>query len=303
MKKLKFSPMIANILLVVAAVIWGYSFISQDEAGRYVGTFTINAVRFLIGSIVLIPIVLLNFRTPEKSKEFKTKIKPSLIGGGIAGFFLFVAVTIQQIGINGCNDPGKAGFITAMYIVLVPVFGIFLKKKLTAFAVVGICIAPVGLYLLCVKDGFSLATSDLLLLGCAVFFSLQIICIDIFSSKTDGVLFSIVEFLTTSVLSFPVAFITEKISVKIILDNISPILFLGVFSCGIAYTLQVIAQSKTNPTVASLLMSLESVFSVIFTAIFYEKTIETRELLGCIVIFSAVILAQIPTVKKEKVND
>lgn len=301
MKSNKKTVAIANCLLLFATIIWGISFVAQDIAGKYLGTFAINAIRFFIGSVALMPVILIfNFRTSEKKTIFKSRVRPSVIGGIFCGIILFIACSLQQFGISNGTEPGKAGFLTAMYIIFVPIIGLTLRKPVTPFAWVAICIAPFGLYLLCVKSGFTLSISDLLLLLCALAYSFHILFIDRFSPKSDCILLSSVQFMTASILSAIMSAVTETVTLTMISDSMWSLLYLGIFSSGVGYTLQVIGQSRTNPTVASLLMSLESVFSVIFTAIILKKMLTARELAGCIIIFIAVILSQIPINEKRR---
>lgn len=299
----KKTVLLANVLLVIAAMIWGSGFVAQEIAAKHIGTFALLAVRFIIGALVLVPvIILLNFTNAEKRSLFRKQFRTTILGGMLCGVFLFVAAALQQIGIEKGAESGKAGFITAMYIVLVPVLGLFLRKKVTALAWIAVCIAPVGLFLLCVNTDRSLglSVSDLALFGCAVVFACHILAVDSLSQKTNGVLLSCVQFLTTSVLSGIVSLFLEDTSFTDVEKSIWPLLFLGVCSCGIAYTLQIIAQKMTSPTVASLLMSLESVFAVIFGALILGHMLSPRETAGCLIIFSAVILSQIPAKRSKK---
>ena len=268
----------------------------------YVGPFTFSAVRALIGAVVLIPCIVLlkKVNREENRTEGKAADRKVLVTGGIAcGVLLCVACNLQQFGIM-YTSVGKAGFITAMYIVLVPVLGIFLKKKVGAKIWCGVLIAVVGLYLLCMAgSGFSIQKGDFLLMLCAVVFSLHILVIDYFSPKTDGVKLSCIQFLTCGILSGICMFLFEKPQLSNILAAWMPILYAGVLSCGVAYTLQIIGQKGMNPTVASLILSMESVISVIAGWLILGQKLSSRELFGCVLMFAAIILVQLPSKKKE----
>ncbi len=300
---LKMKSFRGSMLLFLTSVIWGSAFAAQEGASAHVASFTLNFSRFLIGAVVLIPVYLLLTRKEnKKSIEHKKKVKTSFIGGIICGVALFVASSLQQLGIAAGTNSGKAGFITVMYIVIVPLLGLFLKKKVRLLEWIAVAIAPFGLYLLCVQGGFTFENGDILLMACSVVFAIQILCVDRFSPGANGVLLSIVEFLTVSVLSAIVMLFTEKASICAVPNALIEILYLGIMSCGVAYTLQVVAQKDVNPTVASLIMSLESVFAVIAGIIVFSDIPTKNEIIGSVIIFIAVILTQLPqpNFKKEK---
>lgn len=294
----------ANFLLLVAAVIWGSAFVAQDNAGEILGTFSINFSRYLVGGTVLIPLFLyINYKEGNKEPEKKKyKLRTSLIGGIFCGFALFAASALQQFGINAGADPGKAGFITVMYIIIVPLFGLFLKKKVGLFCWIAVAIAPFGLYFLCMEGFVMPATSDIILLGCALVFSIHILVIDRFSPNANGVLMSSVQFFTVAVLSFVCMLIFEREYIPHIFEAAKDIVYLGVMSSGVAYTLQIIGQKNTSPTVASLIMSLESVFAMVFGALVVMEIPSGRKIFGAALIFTAVILAQLPSpqIKRSK---
>lgn len=228
--------------------------------------------------------------------------RAEIIGGAISGFFMTFATALQQNGIGEGTDAGKAGFITALYVVIVPIYALLFGKKSPPKVWVSIGIAVIGFYLLSVKNGFSIELSDLLILLCAFIFAAQIMAVDIFSPRCDGVRLSIIQFATGFVLNAIFALILEgPIDFSGIGDNILSLLYLGVFSSGIAYTLQVIGQRNLNPGVASILLSLESVFGAIGGAIIFSETMEPREIIGCVIVFSAVVLSQID-IKKTTQN-
>lgn len=297
-----------SILLVLTAFIWGIAFVAQSEGGNAVGPFTFNGIRSLIGSIVLLPVIALLDRMKLTSKKPVTKAEKEilLIGGLSCGVLLFLASSAQQLGICLGTPAGKAGFLTACYILLVPVLGLFLKKKCGVRVWTGIAITLVGLYLLCMSETLRLQSSDLLLLACALLFAVHILVIDYFSPRVDGVRMSCIQFLVCGILSLIPMFFSEiRVGADVWLAKLTDpgawlaILYAGVLSCGVAYTLQIVGQNGINPTVASMLLSLESVFSVLAGWIILKQSLGAKELLGCGLIFIAIILAQLPEKKKE----
>lgn len=297
---MKTGQMKNSLLLLLTAFIWGVAFVAQSVGGDAVGCFTFNGVRSLIGGIVLIPVII--FLDDRKKKELGTENfteqkgdKKTLITGGICcGIMLCIASNFQQFGIS-FTTVGKAGFITAMYILIVPILGLFMKKKVGVKVWAGVVLAVIGLYMLCMtSERFSLSKGDFLVLICAFFFSLHILIIDHFSPKCDGVRLSCIQFFVCGFLSMITAFIFEAPSFGAILSGWLPILYAGVLSCGVAYTLQIIGQKNMDPTVASLILSLESVFSVLAGWVILNQTLSVRELLGCALMFLAIILAQLP---------
>ncbi len=283
-------------MLFLAALIWGFAFVAQSAGMDYVGPFTFNAVRCFIGAAVLVPVALLY--KPEKA-EGKQNKKTLLLGGSVCGVFLGVATNLQQIGILS-TTVGKAGFLTALYIVLVPVAGLFFKKKCTRFVWLGVLCSLAGLYLLCMTEGnFSLATGDLFLLACAVVFTGHILVIDYFAPKVNGVWMSCIQFLVAGIISAVPMLFTETPTWDAVFAAKLPILYAGVMSCGVAYTLQILGQKNYNPTIAVLILSLESCFSVLGGFMILKETLSVRELCGCSLMFVAIVLAQLPD-KKEK---
>lgn len=280
-----------DLMLILTAFIWGSSFVSQSVSMDHIGPFTFNAIRCIIGGLVLIPVILIMNKI-EGDKTTNNN-KQLILGGILCGIVLFIGSTFQQIGI-AYTTVGKAGFITALYIVIVPLSGILFKKKLSPKILISVLIALIGLYLLSITEDFSIGKGDFLVLLGSLFFSAHILLIDYFSPKVNGVKMSCIQFLLTGTISLFPMFILEDPKVTSILSASSPILYSGVLSCGIAYTLQIIAQKKTEPTVASLLLSLESVFAVISGWIVLGEALSFRELTGCILMFISIILAQIP---------
>lgn len=281
-----------NVMLILTALIWGSSFVAQSVGMDYIGPFTFNAIRCIIGGIVLIPIILIMGKVKKESKN-KNNNKQLILGGILCGIALFTGSTLQQFGIS-FTSVGKAGFITALYIVLVPILGIFFKKKVSLKIWLSVLISMIGLYLLCITENFSIGKGDLLVLFCAFFFAIHILLIDYFSPKVNGVKMSCIQFFVAGIISvLPMAFF-ENPTINSILSAWAPILYAGVLSCGVAYTLQVVAQKNTDPTVASLLLSLESVFAVISGWFILSESLSFKELTGCALVFIAIILAQLP---------
>ena len=286
-----------NILLVLTALIWGCAFVAQSVGMDYVGPFTFNMARFLIGAIVLLPVIWFMDRQRKTGAEKGAGQKTLIIGGICCGIALAVASTLQQWGIL-FTTVGKAGFITAMYIVIVPLLGIFIGKKVRPLIIGCVAIAVVGFYFLCMTESLRLGLGDFLVLLCAIAFSIHILVIDHFSPKVDGVKMSAIQFLTAAIISAVPTLLWEQPVVTEILQAWQPVLYAGVMSCGVAYTLQIIAQKNADPTVASLLLSLESVFSVLAGWVLLGQGLSLKEMFGCVLIFCAIILAQLPEKKK-----
>ena len=286
-----------NILLVLTALIWGCAFVAQSVGMDYVGPFTFNMARFLIGAIVLLPVIWFMDRQRKMGAEKGAGQKTLIIGGICCGIALAVASTLQQWGIL-FTTVGKAGFITAMYIVIVPLLGIFIGKKVRPLIIGCVAIAVVGFYFLCMTESLRLGLGDFLVLLCAIAFSIHILVIDHFSPKVDGVKMSAIQFLTAAIISAVPTLLWEQPVFTEILQAWQPVLYAGVMSCGVAYTLQIIAQKNADPTVASLLLSLESVFSVLAGWVLLGQGLSLKEMFGCVLIFCAIILAQLPEKKK-----
>ena len=302
-------PFKNSLLLLLAAIVWGIAFVAQSVGMDYVGGFTFNAVRSLIGSAVLVPLIfVLGQKNSAASALSETvnhsgsasspvsdvqKRKDLIIGGISCGICLCLASNFQQFGIK-YTTLGKAGFNTACYIVILPIIGLFLGKKCSKFIWVAVVMALIGLYLLCITDGFSIGKGDLLVLVCAFLFSMHILVVDYFSPKVDGVKLSCLQFLTCGILSGIPALLFEHPELSSILAAWQPILYAGVMSCGVGYTLQIIGQKNMNPTVASLILSLESCISVLAGWIILGQQLSAREIFGCVIMFAAIILAQLP---------
>lgn len=309
---MRISSLKRPLLLLLAAMIWGAAFVSQKAGMDYVGPFTYNGVRSILGGLVLLPVIPLldRLRAGRGGSFRKGSRRDILIGGVLCGVALFIGSSLQQLGI-ALQDPatnvGKAGFITACYTVIVPVLGIFLKKRSPLLVWAGVGVAVVGFFMLCLMDGLmagtglGLGVSDLLLLLCAVAFSVHILIIDHFSPLADGVRLSCIQFFVCGVLCLPFMFLMERPAVGDILACWLPIGYAGVMSCGVAYTLQVVAQKGVHPAVASLILSLESVFSVLAGyALMPGSTLSAWELAGCVLVFGAVVLVQLAPAKAKE---
>ena len=290
-----------NLILLLTALIWGCAFVAQSVSMDYVGPFTFQCTRSLIGSAVLVPVFLVldirqknyNTYTPPSAEQKKTQ----LIAGIVCGIIMTIAANLQQMGIQ-YTTAGKAGFITAIYILIVPILGLFMKKKVSPKLWGCVALAMVGLYLLSVTDGFSsINKGDVYVLLCAVAFAFHIIAVDYWADKVDGVRLSCMQFLICGVLSGILMFAYENPSIENLIAAGVPILYAGVLSCGVAYTLQIIGQKFTNPTMASMIMSLESVFAVLGGMVLLHEVPTVRETIGCILMFIAILIPQLPEKK------
>ena len=292
--------MLGNIILVLTALIWGTAFVFQRMGVQNVAPMTFNSSRMLLAAIAVGTVALilgkrdkdkLLAKTPEEQQSFK---KNTIIGGIFCGLFLAGGSAFQQMGLV-YTTAGKAGFITALYILIVPVISfLFFRKKISWIVWLAVIIGVFGMYLLCVNEGFSLTRGDLLVTVCAFIFSGHILCIDHFVKLGDPIRISAIQFVTATVLLGILAFIFEEPSWDDLTKVVIPILYCGVISGGVGYTLQMIGQKMTTPTVASLLMSLESVFAALAGAIILHESMTAKELIGCVIMFVAIILVQIP---------
>ncbi len=290
---------ISSILLISAAMIWGFAFAAQKAAAD-VPPFTLGAARSLLAGVFLIFIIIGFDKIRNDGRRLFSRAKKidfnryELVGGVICGSILAAASFFQQAGINGGTSAGKASFITALYVVLVPVYALFLKKKAGLNVWLSIAIAVVGFYLLCINEDLSIVPSDILVIIASLIFPIHILSIDKFSPICDGIRMSCIQFFTATVVNFIFALILESpLDTGAVFSAILPVLFLGIGSSGIAYTLQIVGQKGANPAAASLLLSMESVFGVIGSALFLGESMQPREYIGCAVVLSAVILSQI----------
>lgn len=289
-------------MLISAAMIWGLSFVAQSQGMEYVGGFTFNGIRMLIGSVVLMPIILFSAKkNPQKSFKNLSKKdkKTTVIGILVVGSILCVGSNLQQFAFN-YTEVGKVGFITALYMLLVPLIGLFMKKKPPIVVWIGIALGLCGLYLICVGgSGFDgIGKGEILAFMCSFAFAFHIVAIDYFADKIDGVVLSCGQFFVTGVLSCICMFIFEEPKILAIIQAAVPILYAGIMSCGVAFTFQVLGQKYTEPALASMLLCLESVFSVLFAFLLLHQQLCTIEYIGCAIMFVAILLAQIPAKKK-----
>ena len=281
----------ANLLLLLTAMIWGAAFVAQSEGGELVGAFTFNAVRMVIGGAVLLPCIAFLDRLNGVQHGWRRADKNLWLGGISCGAVLFVSSALQQLGIAS-TTAGKAGFITALYVVLVPLCSLFWGKRPRALLWLCVVLSAVGLYLLCVTERLRLEQGDFLVLCCAFGFTGHILLINHFSPKVDGVRMSCIQFFTAGLLAAVPMALFESVSWDMLLAAAVPILYAGVLSCGVAYTLQVVAQRDAEPTMASLILCLESVFAVLFGWLLLGEQLTVRELIGCATMFAAIVIAQ-----------
>ena len=304
------------LFLFLAALVWGTSFVAQDLASDSVQPFTFNGCRMLLGGLVLLPVVMIkNKGRLFASVPTKEDKKQLLIGGVLCGLVVFFAAYFQQLGIALGTSAGKSGFITAMYVIFVPLTGIFLKKRISPYLWGCVGLAAVGMYFLCMADfsagfsgflsGFAMEVGDLATLACALCFTLHILVIDRFAPHTDGVFLSCVQFLFAGVLGIFCMLILERPTPEAILQAGGAILYAALFSCGVGYTFQILGQSSTPPVIASILMCLESVFAVLSDVIFLKTAMTLEEVLGCVLMFFSILVSNLVDLipKKEKKNE
>jgi len=283
----------SDLLLLLTAAIWGFAFVAQRAGMEFVGPFTFNGIRFALGSISLLPLLLLKGNQRKNPDDFKNSwSKDLLISGLLLGFVLFLAATFQQVGMV-YTSAGKAGFITGLYVILVPVISIFMKKKTSVNIWVGAIIAVFGLYFLSVKENFGIENGDLLVLVSALFFAIHILLISNFSPRMSAIRLSIVQFAVCSMLSLSTAFFTETIILENILKAAIPIIYGGVFSVGVAYTLQIVGQKHAHASAASIILSLESVFAVFGGWLILSEQLSVRGMAGCLLMLLGMVLSQI----------
>jgi drug/metabolite transporter (DMT)-like permease len=287
------------LLLLLASFIWGTAFVAQSVGMEYIGPFTFNGVRTLVGGLVLLPLIFVRSRSKQKRESTSDTGKEYIKDGIICGIILCIASSLQQVGLQ-YTTPGKAGFLTALYIVVVPLIGMFTNKKSNIILWVSVAIAVIGTFLISIKDDFTISRGDLLVIICALAYAAHIIAVDRFAPKVDAVKMSCVQFFTAGTISFIIALFIEDPSFNTVLISWGPILYAGIMSSGVAYTLQIIGQRDTNPTVASLIMSLESVFSVLSGWVILGDELTVRELTGCCLVFCAVIMAQLSVQMNKK---
>lgn len=308
-----------TFFLFLTAMIWGAAFVAQSVSMDYIGPFTFICLRSVIGGLFLIPVIIvldgirkksqnesadvvnseniLHIETEEKQR-LSWKNKQLIEGGIVCGIFLFFANCFQQTGIQ-YTTVGKAGFITTFYIIIVPLIGLFFKKYCGILTWIGVVIALAGLYFLCITQKLTIQRGDALILCCSVLYAGQILAIDHYNPFVDGVKMSCIQFLTDGILGAVFMLLFENPSIAMILSAAGPILYTGIMSTGVGYTLQIVGQKGLNPTVAALILSLESVFSALSGYLFLHQVLTTRELIGCALMFIAIVLAQLPDIRRK----
>ena len=308
-----------TFFLFLTAMIWGAAFVAQSVSMDYIGPFTFICLRSVIGGLFLIPVIIvldgirkksqnesadvvnseniLHIETEEKQR-LSWKNKQLIEGGIVCGIFLFFANCFQQTGIQ-YTTVGKAGFITTFYIIIVPLIGLFFKKYCGILTWIGVVIALAGLYFLCITQKLTIQRGDALILCCSVLYAGQILAIDHYNPFVDGVKMSCIQFLTGGTLGAVFMLLFENPSIAMILSAAGPILYTGIMSTGVGYTLQIVGQKGLNPTVAALILSLESVFSALSGYLFLHQVLTTRELIGCALMFIAIVLAQLPDIRRK----
>lgn len=283
-----------TIMLFLAALIWGFAFVAQSAGMDHVGPFTFNFSRTMLGGLVLLPAAVSVYGRKRKKTSIDKKERKNLLIGGIScGLLLCIATNLQQIGIMS-TTAGKAGFLTAAYIMFVPVFGIFMKKRCGWNVWVSVVLALAGMYLLCIRESFSIAAGDGYILACAVVFAFHIMAVDYFAPKVDGVALSCIQFLVCSVCSGIPMLMFEEVTISGLHGAAVPILYAGMLSCGVAYTFQILGQKNYNPSIAALILSLESAFSVLGGFLILHEKLSAKELAGCALMFAAIVLTQLP---------
>ena len=288
---------ISNGLLILAAMIWGAAFVAQSAGMDYVGPLTFLACRSVLGSAVLLPVIaVLSRRVPAAPPTGSRR--DLWLGGSLCGVILFISATLQQVGLL-YTTAGKSAFVTALYVVLVPLCSVLLGRRFRANLWISAVIAAAALYLLCLNESLTVGPGELLTLACALCFAIHILIIDHFSSRVDGVKLSCIQFAVCAVLAWVAAFLWESPSWNAIVQCWLPIGYAGILSSGVAFTLQIVAQKYTKPAVASLLMSLESFFAVLFGAVLLHERLSLREYAGCVLMFGAIVLAQLPARNKQ----
>ena len=282
----------ADLLMLLAAAIWGFAFVAQREGMETMGPFLFNAARFFIGSAVLFPLVWYLSKKNKTPTNKETSTKKLLIAGTIAGLFLFLASSFQQVGIQ-YTTAGKAGFITGLYIFFVPLIGIFFGQRTGSGTWLGAFISVIGLYLLSINDDFSIARGDLLQLICAVFFAAHILVVGYVAKRMDPLKLSLIQYVVSGVLSFFIAIAIEVITWQMIVDTAIPLLYAGVMSIGVGYTLQVVAQQHAKSSHAAIILGLEGAFAVLGGWLILDENLSTRGLIGCGLMLSGMFLSQL----------
>ncbi len=300
------NKLLGPFFCISAAMIWGLSFVAQNEGMNHIGAFTFNGIRMLLGSAILLPFIVIKNKKQAKAsgtKKASVLNKHTVLAILPIGICLFLGSTLQQFAFYD-TEVGKIGFITALYMIIVPILGLFLKKKAPFTVWIGVVLGLIGMYLLCVgtSDSFTLGRGEFLTLCCAIAYSVHILVIDKYAQKIDPIIISCGQFFITGVISCILMFIFEKPTIESIMNAAIPLLYSGILSSGVGFTFQIFGQKYTDPTIAAMLLCLESVFSVLFAFIMPpHQVLQTVEYIGCAVIFAGIIIAQI-TPKSKKLN-
>ena len=287
----------STALLTLASLIWGFAFVAQSAGMDHLGPLSFNGTRYFLGCAVLLPLVLIRRRGAGKSGGSSASPKTLWLAALSCGVVLATATGLQQVGII-YTTVGKAGFITTLYIIIVPIMGVFFKKRVDAIIWIGALLALLGVYLLCVGEGFTLNRGDILVFLCAIVFSIHILCIDHFASRIDSIILSFMQFFVAGSISCLIGFPLEKPLIADFIAAALPLAYVGILSCGVAYTLQIIGQRDADPAVAALVFSLEAVFAVLGGFLVLNQRLTARELVGCVIMFAAVVLVQLPLGRK-----
>ena len=289
---------ISAFMLILTAMIWGFAFVAQRVGAESLGAFYFNGIRFALGALSLLPVIFIF----EREKFDKAKFKRTLIASVIGGAVLFTAAALQQFGIEITQSAGKAGFITGLYTVLVPVISFVIYKKRSSIGVwIGAVLAVSGLFLLCINESFSVGLGDVVLFIGAIFWAIHILVVDKFIDGISPLKFAMLQFAVCAVLNLLCALCFENITFEAVKTALVPLLYGGLASVGVAYTLQIIAQKYSDPTLAAIVFSLESVFSAIGGALILGEEMSSRGYIGCVLIFSGIVISQLKFGKKKEV--
>ncbi len=287
-------------MLFLTAMIWGFAFTAQCVGAEHVGNYTFNGIRFALGSVSLLPVILLLEKKEADRVLHKEKIKKSFSAGVLAGVVLFIASTLQMYGIAMTHSAGKSGFLTGLYIVLVPIFGIFIKKKTNLNVWIGVIFALLGAFLLTISDDWEIGHGDIFLITGAVFWAIHILVIDNFVADVYPLRFSSIQFAVVSIIGLICAVLFETMTISGIKGATIPILYTGILSTGVAYTCQALGQKDADPTYAAMIFSTESVFSAIGGALLLHEVLEVKGYVGCALIFIGIIISQLKPYKRRQ---
>ena len=292
----------SSMLLLITAAIWGFAFVAQRMGTMYVGAFTFTGLRFVLGSLSLVPLLIYSNKKSDKKEKNNAETKINIKAGVAAGTVLFIAASLQQIGLI-YTDAGKAGFITGLYIVIVPILGMFLKQRVHISTWAGVALAVLGLYFLSVTEGFNISKGDLYVIIGAFFWAIHILIIDHYTKKVDSIKLSFLQFVTCSILSMTTAFIFEEISFQGLSIVLIPLLYGGIMSAGVAYTLQIIGQKHAKPSHAAIAMSMESVFASIGGYLILKEVLGVRGYIGSALMLAGMLLSQYENLVKKPLSN